>query len=64
MLTWVLRRWADGLTGAARREFLELKVADLLADPASFLERRFVTELERNCRFELAATTSLFARKA
>ncbi|HXD87053.1 MAG TPA: class I SAM-dependent methyltransferase [Urbifossiella sp.] len=63
MLTWVLRRWADGLSGAARREFLELKVADLLAAPASFLERGFVTELERNCRFELAATTSLFARK-
>jgi SAM-dependent methyltransferase len=63
MLTWVLRRWADGLSGAARREFLELKVADLLADPASFLDRGFVTELEQSCRLELAATTSLFARK-
>lgn len=63
MLTWVLRRWAEGLKASARREFLELKVGELLGDPASFLDRGFVTELDRTCRFELAATTSLFARK-
>lgn len=63
MLTWVLRRWADGLPEPARREFLKLKVADLVGDPLELIGRQFVTDLAGASRFELAATTSLFARK-
>ena len=63
MLTWVLRRWADGLPAAAKREFLDLKVADLMGDSLDYIERPFVKELAKASRFELAATTSLFARK-
>jgi len=64
MLTWVLRRWAEGLPAAARHEFLNLRVRHLLDEPGSYLDRPFVKELEAAARFELAATTSLFARKA
>ena len=63
MLTWVLRRWADGLPEPARREFLKLRVADLVGDPLELIGRQFVTDLAGESRFELAATTSLFARK-
>lgn len=64
MLTWVIQRWAEGLPEAARREFLDVKLSELLANPMTFLERKFVTELDQRTRFDLAATTSLFARKA
>lgn len=63
MLTWVLRRWAEGLSGSARREFLEMKVADLMDEAIGYVDRSFVTKLPEEFRFELAATTTLFARK-
>jgi len=63
MLTWVLQRWAAGLPEAARSEFLNMRVADLIADPNSYIDQAFVTQLPKESQFELAATTSLFARK-
>jgi SAM-dependent methyltransferase len=63
MLTWVLRRWAESLPPAARRQFLSHKVGHLVGDPLDYLQEPFVTELPEAARFELAATTSLFARK-
>jgi SAM-dependent methyltransferase len=62
-LTWILRRWAEGLRGAARREFLDTRVGDLLGDPLGYSGRAFVTGLSEESNFELAATTSLIARK-
>lgn len=63
-LIWILRRWAAELPAAARREFLDLKVSDLMADDAvHLLDRPFVRKLPDAARFELASTTSLYARK-
>lgn len=63
-LTWMLRRWAAELPPAAREEFLNLKVSDLVAgDGAQFLDRPFVRKLPDAAKFELASTTSLYARK-
>jgi len=63
MLSWVLRRWAEELPRRTRSEFLQLKVGDLIQDPIEQLEKPYVTLLPEQVRFELAATTSLFARK-
>lgn len=63
MLTWVLRRWAESLPPAARREFLNRRVSELVGDPLALVDRSFVAAMPEAVRFELAATTSLFARK-
>jgi len=38
-------------------------VSDLLGDPIQYVNRPFVATLDTTRRFELAATTSLFAKK-
>jgi SAM-dependent methyltransferase len=63
MLTWVLRRWAESLPSTVRRQFLEQRVGDLVGDPLTLVGEPFAAELPEAVRFELAATTSLFARK-
>ena len=62
-LTWMLRSWADGLSGAARAEFLDQKVGDLIGEPASYLDRDWVRGLGRDKNFELASGCLLFAHK-
>lgn len=62
-LTWILKSWADGLMGAAKREFLNLRVADLLESGDHYLGRSFVRELPASKNLELASATVLFARK-
>jgi len=63
MLTWVLRRWSEELPPAAREQFLNRKVSDLIGDPLEYIDQPFVKALPKAAQFELAATTSLFARK-
>jgi SAM-dependent methyltransferase len=62
-LTWMLRSWADGLSGAARQEFLDMKVGDLMGEPVSYLQRTWVRNLELDKNFELASACLLFAHK-
>lgn len=62
-LTWFLRSWQDGLLGAAKEEFLDLRVRDLIGDPGSYLQKSFVTELPEAKNFELASATILLAVK-
>jgi SAM-dependent methyltransferase len=62
-LSWIVQSWAAGLSGAARQEFLDLRVADLMEPAATYLQRRFVTELPPEKNRELASATVLFARK-
>jgi|SRR5580658_823762 SAM-dependent methyltransferase len=62
-LTWIVKSWAEGLTGSAKREFLNLKMADLLESGDKYLGRSFVTELPANKNFELASATVLFGHK-
>jgi SAM-dependent methyltransferase len=62
-LTWILQSWTAGLNGAAKEEFLNLKVADLLQEAPSYMERSFVTNLSREKNLELASACTLYARK-
>lgn len=62
-LTWILKSWAEGLTGAAKKEFLNLKVADLLESGDHYLGKAFVRELSASKNLELASATVLFAYK-
>ena len=62
-LTWMLRNWRNGLEGAVREQFLNLRVSDLIGDPNSYLDQPFVARLPEEVNFELAACTTLFATK-
>ncbi|MEQ1935160.1 MAG: class I SAM-dependent methyltransferase [Fimbriimonadaceae bacterium] len=62
-LTWILRSWSLGLTGASKTEFLEMKVADLIDPPERYLARSFVRDLTNEKNFELASGTMLLASK-
>jgi SAM-dependent methyltransferase len=62
-LTWIVRSWAEGLTGQAKEEFLNLRMADLMEPGIKYLHHSFVTELPREKNFELASATALFGRK-
>jgi SAM-dependent methyltransferase len=62
-LTWILSAWERGLAGAAREEFRELKVSDLLASPQQFLAKGFCRELSMEKRTELASAFVLRATK-
>lgn len=63
-LTWILRSWAEGLSGAAKQEFLNLRVEDILDSGDTYVERPFVKELPPDKNLELASATVLFGRKA
>jgi SAM-dependent methyltransferase len=62
-LQWILNSWAGGLVGAAREEFLGMRVADLLVAPPEQLDRSFVRELSAEKNLELASACVLFAHK-
>jgi SAM-dependent methyltransferase len=62
-LTWILSKWAFGLEGQAREEFLNMRVADLVNPPEAYFERRFVKELSTKVNFEIASANILFAHK-
>ena len=62
-LTWILQSWANGLPAAARREFLSLKVGDLLASPVSYLDKSWVRGLSAEKNLELASACVLHGRK-
>jgi SAM-dependent methyltransferase len=62
-LQWILKSWSEGLEGKAKREFLKLKVADLLDAPASYLKKPWVRELSEEKNFEIAAGTVITGRK-
>ena len=44
-------RWAEGLTGQAKEEFLNLKMSDLLDSGDKYLDRSFVKELSSKKNF-------------
>lgn len=62
-LTWILRSWAQGLSGDAKQRFLQQKVEDLILDPDDYFNEAWVTGLPAAKCFELASTTALIARK-
>jgi SAM-dependent methyltransferase len=62
-LSWAISSWADGLSKVTRAKFLEMRVKELTEDPSKLLSQAFVRELSRTKNFELAASTTLRARK-
>lgn len=62
-LTWIIQSWANGLPDAARKEFVDLRLADLMQTGDKYLDRSFVTELSAEKNLELASGTLLFAHK-
>lgn len=62
-LVWILNSWVQGLSENTRRDFLNMRVAELIGAPETYLEKPFVTELSAEKNFELASATVLFAHK-
>ncbi len=62
-LTWIVKSWAEGLTGAAKEEFLNLRLADLMKSGETYLSKSFVTSLSNEKNIELASATVLFGKK-
>lgn len=62
-LTWMLKSWAEGLTGDTREAFQRMTIGELLESPLSYLKSPFVTELSREKNLELASACVLFAHK-
>lgn len=58
-----VRSWAEGLTGAAKKEFLNLRLADLMESGETYLEKSFVTSLSNEKNIELSSATVLFEKK-
>lgn len=63
-LTWILKSWAAGLSGAAHRDFLAMRVQDLLQSTDHYINMPFVRDLSKEKNFELASATVLFAHKS
>jgi SAM-dependent methyltransferase len=62
-LTWILQSWSAGLSGQAKDDFMQMKVADLMGSIDQYLGMPFVKELSEEKNFELASATVLFAHK-
>ncbi|MDD3179135.1 MAG: class I SAM-dependent methyltransferase [Opitutaceae bacterium] len=62
-LSWFLNSYLAGLPAATREEFANMRVADLLGHPNSYLHRPFVRELPAAKNLELACVTSVLAVK-
>ena len=63
MLSAVLNSWAMALEGSTREQFLDMRVAELINDPITYLNQDFVTKLPGSTNFELACTTAIIAEK-
>ena len=62
-LTWILNSWVQGLRSNAKKAFLRTSVSELLGDPASYFDKAYVNSLNLEKKFELGATTALWAEK-
>jgi len=62
-LTWYLHAWLSGLQGETKEDFLNMRVRDLIDDPYSYLDKKFVTELPEAINFVIASATALIAVK-
>jgi len=63
-ITWILNNWINGLENLkTKKDFMEMKVKDLINPPVEYLNEPFVKELSQEKNFELGATTALWAKK-
>lgn len=62
-LSGLLLAWQRGLAPAAREEFLNLRIGDLLGAPDDYAQRDFVRHLSPEVAMDIAAMTCLLGRK-
>jgi hypothetical protein len=62
-LQWIVQSWANGLSGEAKRQFLEARMSDFMVDLNSLVGRQFVAQLPEAQQFELACGNMIEARK-
>jgi SAM-dependent methyltransferase len=62
-LTWIVTKWAEGLSGEARDEFLAMPLGELLKQATELSDRSWVRDLPEVKNFELASATILLAHK-
>ena len=62
-ISWILRSWSEGLSGRAKRQFLDLRVSELIGEPNSYLDAPWVRQLSAEKNLELASACVLFASK-
>lgn len=62
-LSWLLQRYAAGLSGQAHAQFARMTVAEMLANPTVLERQAFATDLSAESLRELAAAHALWARK-
>lgn len=62
-LTWILNLWCAALPEDHRASLKEMRVADLLDPPPTYLERPFCSALPKSVQLELASATVLTAIK-
>ncbi|WP_051946082.1 methyltransferase domain-containing protein [Verrucomicrobium sp. BvORR106] len=62
-LTWFLRSWVTGLQGQTQRDFLNLRIEELIGHGSLYMDKDYVRELPEATNFELASACFLFAHK-
>jgi len=62
-LSWILNSWANGLDEETRKQFMDLRVADLMGAPQSYLSQPFVRGLSKEKNMELASATIIHGKK-
>ncbi|MDK9708846.1 MAG: class I SAM-dependent methyltransferase [Desulforhopalus sp.] len=62
-IAWMLRNWSKNLGKKEKRQFLGMKVADLIKHPFEHLDKPFVSSLPQEINFELANATLLVGKK-
>jgi SAM-dependent methyltransferase len=62
-LAWFLNSYAAGLPDATRRQFMQMRVADLTGPAAGYLDQPWVRELSARKNIELACVNTVVARK-
>jgi len=62
-LSWILNAWANGLPPEERREFCSLSISDLMADPLTLLNKKYVRTLPDAVNEQLACVNVFRATK-
>lgn len=62
-LTWFLNSYAAGLPDEIKRQFVQMRVADLMGPAVSYLDHAWVKELSAQKNIELACTNTVVAVK-
>ena len=62
-LTWFLSSWASGLKSSTRKDFLDMRVRDLVKPPEQLVLHPFCLELTPEKNLELASATFLYGTK-